>query len=209
MARWLIKVFRYIVLLSVLCTLVQYYLARKAYIFSPRHIKSVGEKLAGQPPSNCLEGIYSELKRSYPSHLIPVSSKGFVDYLSSLTPEEVTYKRSVHRPTWFAFNVGGLSGKIHLLHVSTTEYIAILGTPFRSSGASGIHWMNQSCTVLSGSMQRLTDSSGLRKEEFLPGSHARFASLENALVELTDDTWLLCYGRGKRKCEKSSLRTDQ
>ncbi|CDW61091.1 ERG2 and Sigma1 receptor like protein [Trichuris trichiura] len=74
-----------------------------------------------------------------------------------------------------------------------SEYVAIIGSPVKTVGNTARLWMNHSCTVLSGSLER---SDGFQKDNFQPGKHARFAQLDSSIVELNEEKWLLCYGRG-------------
>jgi len=171
--RSLMKIFRTIILLSLFCTIVHYLINKKSFIFSPREVKTIAEKYIGQHPTQSQAKLLGDIRRKYSSHVLPPTD-----------------------PNWFTLSAGGLRTKIFLIHVSMTEYMAIIGSPMSTAGHAGFHWMNQSCTVLTGSLQRFKDGPQLTREDFGPGEHVRFGMFEGSVVEFSDETWLLCYGRG-------------
>lgn len=57
--------------------------------------------------------------------------------------------------------------------------------------------MNQSCAILVGNVQRWKDGFQLTVDKAGPGEHIRFGMFENSVVDLAENTWALCYGRGE------------
>lgn len=172
MARLLMKLFRLVIFLSLLFSLVHYFLSSKGYTFQHRELHKIAEKYAGQPPSQFMPKILLDIRRRYGPHVIA---------------EKET--------DWVSMAAGGLRAKLFLISASLTEYLAVFGSPIRTSGHTGFHWVNQSCSVLLGSVERSMEGQ-LTKEDFGPGDYIRGPMLQTSHVALSDDTWLLCYGRG-------------
>lgn len=170
--RGLLKNFRYVILVCALASVVHYITNNKAFTFNAREVKKIAETYSGQHPNTAMSKILTDLRRLYATHLVPSTETN-----------------------WFTLG-GPLSMKMFLIHVSLTEYLAIVGSPIKTSGHAGFHWMNQSCSVLVGNVQRWKDGAQLSRENFRPGDHIRFAMFEGSVVELAEDTWSLCYGRG-------------
>ncbi|CDW58078.1 sigma 1 type opioid receptor [Trichuris trichiura] len=147
----------------------------------------MGEKYAGQPLTESVNGIHRDLKLVYGDHIMDLWSKGLISHFRNqkFRPSETAF--------WLPFCGGGFVGRIHFVHISLSEYVAIIGSPVKTVGNTARLWMNHSCTVLSGSLER---SDGFQKDNFQPGKHARFAQLDSSIVELNEETWLFCYGRG-------------
>uniref|UniRef100_A0A5S6QEW0 Sigma non-opioid intracellular receptor 1 n=1 Tax=Trichuris muris TaxID=70415 RepID=A0A5S6QEW0_TRIMR len=190
MFRRFMTLVRAIIIAYLGVSMIRYALVHNSYLFSPRHIRSLGEKYAGQPLADSVMGIHQDLNLEYRKHLIKPWSKGLLDHF-----EKQTYSRSRGLATgfWLPFNGGGLVGRIHFIHISMFEYLAIIGSPVKTAGTSGWLWMNQTCAVLSGSVER---SDGFQRETFEPGKHVRLGQFQSSIVELNEDTWLFCYGRG-------------
>jgi len=166
------KLLRNAILICAIGSVVHYFITNKNYTFSVREVKKIAGVYKNQDPSSALSKLSSDFRRMYSKHII--------------SPSETN---------WFTFG-GNLPVKIWLLHTSLTEYLAVMGSPIRASGHVGFHWMNQSCSVLVGNVQRWKDGSQLSSENFRPGDHIRFAMFEGSVVELAENTWVLCYGRG-------------
>lgn len=170
--RSLFKSLRTAIFVCAFASMVHYFVNNKNFTIAVKDIKTIGAKYAGQNPSTSLQQILHDFRRLYADHMIPTAETN-----------------------WFTLG-GALSVKVYLLHVSLTEYLAVVGSPIRTSGHTGFHWMNQSCTVLVGSVQRSKDGFQLSRDKAGPGDHVRLAMFENSVVELAEDTWALCYGRG-------------
>ncbi|KRX41464.1 Sigma non-opioid intracellular receptor 1, partial [Trichinella sp. T9] len=188
---------QFALIISVILSSLHYYLKVKEYRFSPRFIRSMGEKYAGRSPSVYVKSIMTDLRASTAGPIIPAESLGVLDMLKGRTAVNRQKKLSNEKSTvWLSVNFGGIQGRIHFFHLSWSEYLALVGVPMKSIGSSSLHWMNQSCTVLSGSLQRHRTEESFVHEHFEPGKHVRFGVFENYIVEISEDTWLLCYGRG-------------
>ncbi|VDP29356.1 unnamed protein product [Heligmosomoides polygyrus] len=94
-------------------------------------------------------------------------------------------------------SLGGLPLKALFLHASITEFIGVIGTPFPVTGRIGMHWSNSTCTVLTGSVSRLSDVGHMSsKEAFSVGGNFRHGQFESHIYSLSADTYVVCYGRG-------------
>lgn len=87
--------------------------------------------------------------------------------------------------------------KAQFLYGDLTEYMAIFTAVGDTQGRSGMHWSNSSCTVLSGSVSRLSDAtSSSVRETFDQGKIFRHGQFESYVYLLKDNTAVVCYGRG-------------
>lgn len=174
MVRSLFKYFRILILFSLLASGLHYLINNKSYTFKAADIKRLGEKYAGQHPSQCLSKIANDLRRTYGAHVL-----------------------SSANTRWHSVSTGGLKTKIYFLHASWTEYLAVVGYPLTTSGHVGVHWTNESCSILTGNIQQAKDDPvTLNRQDFGPGDHVRFGMFETSLLAAGDETWMLCYGRG-------------
>uniref|UniRef100_A0A7E4VAQ0 Sigma non-opioid intracellular receptor 1 n=1 Tax=Panagrellus redivivus TaxID=6233 RepID=A0A7E4VAQ0_PANRE len=109
-----------------------------------------------------------------------------------------TYGSSI--PTnlyWIPFSAGGLNLKAKIIHPGLSEYIAVFAAPIRTSGRSGFHWSNSSCTVLNGEVSRFNDNFvSFTKETFTAGKNFRHGEFDSYIYELEPNTAVVCYGRG-------------
>jgi len=172
--RSIFKIFRILILVSLAASGVHYLINNKSYTFKAAEIKRLGEKYAGQHPNQCLSKITNDLRRSYGAHVLSSAST-----------------------RWISISPGGMKTKIYFLHASLTEFLAVVGYPLATHGHYGLHWMNESCSVLTGNLQQAKDDPAtLLRQDFGPGDHVRFGMFEGSFLATGDDTWLLCYGRG-------------
>jgi len=172
MARF-IKLFRYVIFFFLFASAVHYLVQHKSFIFSPKQLRAIAEKYTGQHPTQCLQKLTTDLRRQYHPHVLLDSEL-----------------------KWIPFASGGHHGKILLLHGSFTEFLALIGTPSKSSGSLGVHWQNFTCSILVGSVHRWKDGALTPREEHGPGDNFRQYMFETSFVETSEDTWMLCYGRG-------------
>jgi hypothetical protein len=94
-------------------------------------------------------------------------------------------------------SAGGLNLKAQFLYGDLTEYVAIFTAVGDTSGRSGIHWSNSSCTVLSGEVSRVSDAfNSPVKEKFIQGQNFRHGQFDSYVYMLKDGTTVACYGRG-------------
>lgn len=151
MARLFLRLFRWLIFASVCGSAIHYILNHKSYVFSPKEIRRIGEQYGGQHPNQCASKIVAELNRKYIPHILP----------------------DTHRQ-WLTVSTSGLKGKMMFLHASITEYLAIIGSPLKGGGHAGIHWLNQTCHVLTGGVQRWKSGALSAREDFGPGMHFSF-----------------------------------
>ncbi|RCN30259.1 hypothetical protein ANCCAN_23971 [Ancylostoma caninum] len=60
-----------------------------------------------------------------------------------------------------------------------------------------MHWSNSTCTVLTGSVARLSDVGHMpNKETFSAGGNFRHGQFESHIYSFGADTYVVCYGRG-------------
>lgn len=174
MAFLFTRIFRYVIFVVVLFSLIQYALKHVEYTISPRHFRTSVEKVKDQPIKTALSGLISELRLKYSTHILP--------------------DRELE---WFHLNINGLNMRTMLLHASTTEYIAVYAVPLSASGFVSSHWMNQTCSVISGRVYKSATSTPISKaESFEAGSNMRLASFEPTFVQADAETFIVCYGRG-------------
>jgi hypothetical protein len=109
-----------------------------------------------------------------------------------------TYSKSIPRNLyWTSFSAGGLNLRAQIIYPGMMEYVAVLGAPARTSGRSGFHWSNSSCTVLSGEVSRYADHvPSFAKESFKTGGNFRHGEFESYIYEFGPETFVACYGRG-------------
>ncbi|CAJ0957564.1 unnamed protein product, partial [Mesorhabditis belari] len=162
------KVIRYLVLLYIVYSGAQYWLRWKSYGFSPKEFRTIAAKALG--PSGD-EVLARELARKYGNAIVPDSK-------------------------WASVRAGGLNLRIKLLHVSLTEYVAVISSSFPTTGRSGFHWSNSTCTVLSGALGRHEDLGGNMKEQFKAGDNFRQGQFDSFVYSFGEDTAIACYGRG-------------
>ncbi|CAD6192478.1 unnamed protein product [Caenorhabditis auriculariae] len=167
------KLMRYIVFFYLVFMGAQWLLRNKSYTISPKEFKSIASKAHGAGSSSAaVTKLTNELRRVYG---VAIDAEA----------------------TWNPLFLGNLDLKILLLHASITEYSGVIAAPYAESGRVGLHWTNSTCTVLSGSVSRSTDSSGFaNKETFAPGANFRHGQFESYVYSFTADTYLACYGRG-------------
>lgn len=158
---------------------IRFYVNNKtSFVLSGQEMKQLGEKYAKNVPFEQVfkesAQLIKELRKSYGADRIVREAYPANDFLMSF---------------------GGAIVKVQLLYASLTEYLALINAPSTTAGSFGLHWMNQSCTVLSGRFRRFRAGSD-SIESFSSGQHARSRMFENFGVSLTNGTWLLCQGRG-------------
>jgi len=121
-----------------------------------------------------VQRLVADLRRTYGAHLI-----------------------ADHEQQWLSVSPGGAQLRVKFVHGSLTEYLAVFAAPYTTTGRSGIHWVNSTCTVLNGAMSRYADTANIvNKEVFNTGDNFRHGQFESAIYELTAETYVACYGRG-------------
>ncbi|KAE9555421.1 hypothetical protein FO519_001358 [Halicephalobus sp. NKZ332] len=98
---------------------------------------------------------------------------------------------------WIPFSAGGLNLKLQVIYPGVMEYVAVFAAPTHTSGRSGFHWANSSCTVLSGEVTRFSDNLiTISKETYTNGQAFRHGEFESYIYDIAPDTYVTCYGRG-------------
>lgn len=171
MAFFFTKTVRYIIFAIILYSVTQYVLRWKSYSISPKEFRNLAAAAQGANGLSNVNKLRNDLRRSYPTHIIDSA--------------------------WETIYGGGLKLRVNFLHASPTEFIAVFHAPYRTSGFSGWHWANSTCTVLNGEIIRsLHSTHGGNKETFKPGNNFRHGEFERYTYEFLEDSFLACYGRG-------------
>ncbi|GMR36591.1 hypothetical protein PMAYCL1PPCAC_06786, partial [Pristionchus mayeri] len=166
------RLFRYVIVFFALYSGTQYVLKNKGYNFSPKEFKSLADKAKGGEGIATVAKLATDLKKAYG----PLISKDLV---------------------WNGFQAGGMQLKALVLHGSATEFIVAFHAPFATTGRSGIHFANSTCTVLSGSVERISDSANTANiETFAAGGNFRQNEFESSLFSIKEKSVVVCYGRG-------------
>lgn len=98
---------------------------------------------------------------------------------------------------WVPFSAGGLNLKTQILYPGIMEYVAVFNAPVSTSGRSGFHWSNSSCTVLTGEVRRYNDANAHSvAETFKAGQVFRHGEFESYIYEVNAGSYVACYGRG-------------
>ncbi|GMT14842.1 hypothetical protein PFISCL1PPCAC_6139, partial [Pristionchus fissidentatus] len=165
------RLLRYVIFFFAIYSGTNYVLKNKGYNFSPKEFKSLAEKAKGDGISTVTK-LASDLRKTYG----PLISSDLV---------------------WTGFQAGGMQLKALVLHGGLTEFIVAFDAPFATSGRSGAHFANSTCTILSGSVQRVSDSaSSDNVETFAAGTNFRQSEFESSLLSLKEKSVVVCYGRG-------------
>ena len=141
------------------------------YIFSPEVIKEIGQMAAGKPFDEMCRIVIDELSQRYPGHIDPK-----IDWIYNIT--------------------AGATGIMTVLHASLTEYVIIFGTPVGTEGFSGRYLVEIYDGVLSGEMWTYTEESLAKKTVHKEGEFAVLRRDQVKGFRLSDECWLLEYGRG-------------
>ncbi|CEF61263.1 Sigma non-opioid intracellular receptor 1 [Strongyloides ratti] len=173
MAFILSRLIRFVLLIFVVYQIVQYVLHNKTYSFPASKFKKVA-----------LEA--SKMKNGLSA------TNNFISNMKALNPQN-----SVRDAYWIPFSAGGLNLNAQFTSTLLTEFSVVFHAPLKTSGRSGIHWSNTSCSVLSGTVYRSKDIlNGGFKEIFKKGEEFRHGQFEGAIYEFLEDTFIACYGRG-------------
>uniref|UniRef100_A0A0K0FM09 Sigma non-opioid intracellular receptor 1 n=1 Tax=Strongyloides venezuelensis TaxID=75913 RepID=A0A0K0FM09_STRVS len=173
MAFILSRIIRFALLAFVIYQIVQYVLHNKTYSFPAAKFKKIA--LDASKMKNGLSAV-----------------NNFVSNMKAISPQS-----SLKDSYWIPFSAGGLNLNAQFVSTLFTEFSVVFHAPLKTSGRSGIHWSNTSCSVLSGSVYRSKDIlNGGFKEIFKKGEEFRHSQFEAAIYEFSEDTFIACYGRG-------------
>ena len=141
------------------------------YIFDPQTIHEVGLTALNLPTEEMVRVLTDGLKQAYP------------DYID--TDQEFIFSQ-----------FGSTTSMMKILHASVSEYVIIFGTPMGTRGFSGRFLIEVWDTVVRGKMWTFTEDNPLHLVTDEPGAHAYLPWLRSKGWGLTQDGWLLEYGRG-------------
>lgn len=164
---------RYLIFIALFLNGVQYYLRWKSYSVSVKDFKEISAKSADQNGLNAVSRFTGELRRRY-SKLIPSDT------------------------FWVPISAGGLQLRAQFLYGDLTEYVALFSAAgYETTGRSGIHWSNSTCTVLTGEVSRVSDAfSTPVSEKFGQGQNFRHGQFESYVYQFKEGSVVSCYGRG-------------
>jgi hypothetical protein len=141
------------------------------YVFDPERLQEIARHVTGLPHTELCARLGEELARTWPSHVET-------------------------RLEWiFNFAAGG-TGIMNVFHGSMSEYLIIFGTPIGTEAYSGRYAIEIHDFVLSGEMRTYTEDQPGAASISRPGDHAVLRRGQAKGWRLTDDTWMLEYGRG-------------
>ncbi|EJW82947.1 hypothetical protein WUBG_06141 [Wuchereria bancrofti] len=165
------RVVRYVVLVIVLYSVVQYILRWKSYSVSPKVFRQACIAAHGSSGITSVNKLRNDLRRSYPLQIIDSD--------------------------WEAVYGGGLNLQMNIIYASITEFIIVFRAPYRTAGFAGWHWVNSTCTVLSGEIVRTAYSAHSGNLEKLEsGQNFRHGEFERYAYEFAPESYMACYGRG-------------
>ena len=107
------------------------------------------------------------------------------------------YPRYIEPRVDWIFNItAGATGIMTILHASLTEYVIIFGTPVGTEGFSGRYLAEIHDCVLSGEVWTYTKDTLARKTVHVTGESMVLRRSEVKGFRLSDECWVLEYGRG-------------
>lgn len=171
MAFMFTRIVRYVIFGILLYSVVQYVLRWKSYSISPKVFRQACSAARGSSGISNVIKLRNDLRRSYPLQIIDSD--------------------------WEAVYGGGLNLQMTILYASVVEFIVVFHAPYRTAGFSGWHWVNSTCTVLSGEVVRT--AYGVHRgnlEKFESGHNFRHGEFERYTYEFVSDSYMACYGRG-------------
>ena|SRR6266404_1877727 len=141
------------------------------YVFDPLVLHAAAAKRAGLPHEEMVRLLIDDLAQLYPGH--------------------ITTKQD-----WILSIAGGAMGIMTVLHGSLSEYIIIFGTPVGTEGFSGRYRLDIHDFMLAGEMWTYTEEDFRERVIYRPGDPALLRRREVKGFRLSEDTWMLEYGRG-------------
>jgi C-8 sterol isomerase len=142
-----------------------------SYIFDPEVLQSIAKRYIGLPHEDLVSSVVRDLAKAYPGHIET-------------------------REKWILSICGGVMGIMTILHGSLSEYLLIYGTPIGTEGFSGRYRVDIFDVVLSGEMWTYTEETFRKRAVTLPGEIACLRRRQAKGVRISEDCWMLEYGRG-------------
>ncbi len=140
------------------------------YLFDPHVLRDVARSALGQPMTQMVKQIASDLYDRYPGHIN-------------------------RDPPWVFNNAGGAMGAFALLHASIREYLIIFGTPIGTEGHTGRHMATDYFIILDGEQWAFSQGS-TEREVFKPGDMHVLERGTAKAYRIPDSGWALEYARG-------------
>jgi hypothetical protein len=141
------------------------------YLFDPEVLREVCAGHLGIPPREAITAIIQDLAQRYPGHI------------------EV-------RQDWFFNIAGGATGIMTVLHGSLSEYLIVFGTPVSTEGFSGRYHLDIYDVVLAGEVWNYDEDDPFNRKVSLPGEMAFLRRRKVKGFRISEDSWMLEYGRG-------------
>ena len=140
-------------------------------VFDPEELHRIANLGVDRPFDEMVGVVVDELARVYPGH---------VDT----------------SPRWMYNLAGGATGAMGLLHGSLSEYLIIFGSAVGTEGFSGRYLLEIHDFVMTGEMWTYTESRFSERVITRPGEAAFLGRGEVKSYRITEESWMLEYGRG-------------
>jgi len=172
MAFFFTKTVRNVIIIVALFNLLNYYLKWKSYTILDKDFKTAATGAVDKNALTSVSRFTGEMRKMYKNRI------------PSSTP-------------WVPFTLGSLHLRSQFVFASPFEYVVVFAAPADTVGRTGFHWSNSTCTVLTGSVHRFSDSyNNIVKESYTDGNNFRQGQFESYIYQITEGTHLTCYGRG-------------
>jgi C-8 sterol isomerase len=142
-----------------------------AHIFDPQRLHDISRRATGLPHPAMVRTLIDDLAAAYPNHI-------------------------ESRENWLMSVVGGATGIMTVLHCSLSEYLIIFGTPVGTEGFSGRYRIDIFDFLTAGEMWTYTEEAGGVRTITRPGDAAVLHHGQAKGFRVSEDSWMLEYGRG-------------
>lgn len=140
-------------------------------VLDPEVLGGIAREVTSLPIDEMMPRLFARLREEYGDHI-------------------------AKEPEWL-FNLnGGATGVMVFLHASLSEYLVVFGTPLGTEGFSGRYAADIHDWVLAGQLWNLRLEEPLHRRVHATGDHTFLARGDATGFRLTQDAWLLEYGRG-------------
>ncbi len=141
------------------------------YIFEPEKLHQIAAGAVGMNKDEVVAYLERELAKAYPGHIHPHQDWVFSLFCSC-------------------------TGMLKILHASLTEYVILFGTPLGTKGFSGRYKIEIWDAMISGEMWTAMIDRPFHKEIYRPGDLAYLPKGKVKAWGVSEDGWMLEYGRG-------------
>ena len=142
-----------------------------AYVFEPDALHAIARRAVGLPFDQMCATVIAGCAEAWPRHI-------------------------EQRQDWLFNLAGGATGIMTVLHGSLSEYVILFGTPVGTNAFSGRYRLDIWDCVLSGTMKTYTEEQFDRAVVSEPGEMAVLRRGQVKGFSMSEDCWLLEYGRG-------------